>query len=90
MAHLRTRYEITAHRDGTTYLVGYVGRKSRSGLVAAMQHVGQKMIHRLGITDAPYRFAYKPHIHYVMDGWTIGFTGRTHRDAVFSGEHERV
>ena len=47
-----TRYEITArHPDGRTYLVGYTPRKSRRGLLSAMQNVGGPMIEKLDIGE---------------------------------------
>lgn len=78
-----TRYEIVAtHQDGRAYLIGYTPRLSRQGLLTAMQKHGPAIIAKLaiGATDQ-MDFATKPRVHAKCAGWTIGFTGRTQRDA---------
>ncbi len=85
----RTTYEITATKDGEpSILIGYSPRLSRIGLLRAMQHVGARMIERLAIGDSDETAWHtKPHVHCTFtNGWTVGFTGRTHRDAIMSEE----
>ena len=87
-----TRYEITAHHpDGRTYLVGYTPRKSRRGLLSAMQNVGGPMIEKLDIgEDDEISFATKPAPRALTGEWIIAFTGRTQLDARSEGEHEFI
>ena len=85
-----TRYEITACKDDVTYLIGYTPRISRMGLLTVMQSHGPAIIEKLGIgNNDAISFACKPRIHAKMDGWTIGFTGRTQREAQYL-EHEYI
>ena|ERR1044072_9784657 len=82
-----TRYEIVAERDSDRLLIGYTPRKSRHGLLAAMQHVGQAIIERLNVGENDeITWQTKPYIHAITSGWRIGFSGRTERDAILSGE----
>ena len=82
MAHYRTKYEITAERDGRTFLIAYSGQVSRAGLLKAMQHRADAVIARLEIgADAEMTFACQPRVHATVCGWKIGFTGRTQIDA---------
>ena len=84
-----TRHEITArHPDGRTYLVGYTPRKSRRGLLSAMQNVGGPMIEKLDIgEDDEITWATQPTPRAFTGDWTIAFTGRTQRDARMESEH---
>ena len=83
MAYRRTAYEITATKQGQpVYLVAYAQRLSRAGLLKAMQNRGEAIIARLGIgANDQITFHCQPRAHCVMDGWTIGFTGRTMLEA---------
>lgn len=85
MAWYRTAYEITAVKGSQTYLIAYAQRLSRAGLLKAMQARGETIITKLGIgRDDTITFHCQPRVHAVMDGWTIGFTGRTMKEAVRS------
>lgn len=83
-----TRYEITAtHEDGRKFLVGYTIHKSRSGLLATMRKRPDQLATALGLGDSePWTFKTKPLPRATVAGWTIGFTGRTERDAIIEGE----
>ena len=84
-----TRYEIAAtHPDGRKWLIGYTPRKSRIGLLLAMQKHGQAIIDRLAIRDDLTfgEFVAQPLPHVMCDAWRIGFTGRTQLYAKRAGE----
>jgi hypothetical protein len=83
-----TRYEITATREGCdTLLIGYTPRVSRIGLLHVMQRQHVELIARLGIgDDDEIAWHTRPRVHATTSGWSIGFTGRTQRDAILSGE----
>ena len=83
MTYRRTAYEITATKPGQpVYLVAYAQRLSRAGLLKAMQNHGPAIIAKLGIgANDQITFHCQPRVHCVMDGWTIGFTGRTMLEA---------
>jgi hypothetical protein len=83
-----TRYEITArHPDGRAFLVCYTPRVSRPGLLKAIQHVGRHILEKLTVGENDVMTWHtKPHVHCRTSGWEIGFTGRTQRDAIMSGE----
>ena len=86
----RTAYEITAVRGDRTYLIAYAQRLSRAGLLKAMQKRGAAIINRLCIgTNDQITFSCQPRVHAVMDGWVIGFTGRTMLEARNS-EHQYI
>ena len=83
-----TRYEIVAeHAEGKRYLVGYTARKSRYGLLRAMQNVGNALIEQCQIGESDkISWHTRPHPHCFTSGWCIGFTGRTQRDTILTGE----
>jgi hypothetical protein len=83
-----TRYEITArHPDGRTFLVCYTPRVSRTGLQLAMQNVGDRLVAALPVGENDeMTWHTQPRAHCKTSGWEIGFTGRTQRDAIMSGE----
>ena len=82
MAHYRTAYEVTAAKGDQVCLVAYTKQVSRSGLLKAMQRIGPQIIAKLAIgQNDQISFACQPRVHAVMDGWTIGFTGRTALEA---------
>lgn len=83
-----TRYEIAATAaDGRRFLVGYTPRKSRQGLLIAMQNVGPELVAALGIgEDDEMRFVTKPRIHCAIGAdVVVGFTGRTENDTRSEG-----
>ena len=89
-----TRYEITAsHPGGSCFLVAYTPRLSRHGLLAAMRGRGDAIVARcLSATpdDDTITWSTKPRPNATMNGWTIGFTGRTQRDCRTNGEHPDI
>ena len=88
-----TRYEITArHPDGRCYLVAYSAQKSRMGLLKAMQGRGDQIVDICSITDDhEIKFATKPRVHAIVNGWIIGFTGRTQREvSTLKNEHPYI
>lgn len=78
-----TRYEITAtHPALPPVVIGFTARKSRYGLLGIMQARGDELIAlcNVGAEDGIV-FSCRPKIHARVNGWTIGFSGRTERDA---------
>ena len=83
-----TRYEITAiHPDGRAFLIAYTPRLTRPGLINAIWIRSADVVARLGVAaDVRLDVHLRPRIHATMDGWTIGFTGRTQHEAKMAGE----
>lgn len=82
MAYYRTAYEILATRNEQVFLVGYARQVSRAGLLKAMQRRGPELLATLAIgKDDKITFSCRPRVHAIMDGWTIGFTGRTEKES---------
>lgn len=79
-----TKYEVTVSNDRETYLVGYTARKSRRGLVDAIQRRGQDMLAVLALSDdARFEFTKTSQIEARLgDWWVVRFTGRTQKDAL--------
>lgn len=90
MAYYRTAYEIAATVKGeeSKVLIGYTSRKSRFGLLKVMQNHGEKIIARYNITDAEQVTFRASPLPYAIFGErvSIGFTGRTQKDAKQAGE----
>ena len=83
-----TKYEVTAtHTDGSSVLIGYTARLSRPGLLALMRHRGPAVVAHLRIGDKDQiSFTTKPRPAAKVNAWTVGFTGRTKREAKQIGE----
>ena len=82
MAYYRTAYEILATKGEQVFLVAYARQVSRAGLLKAMQRRGPELLAKLAIGENDeIKFSCKPRVHATMDGWTIGFTGRTELEA---------
>lgn len=84
-----TRYEVTATKPGQpTYLIGYSPRISRRGLADMIQDRGPWIVVILDISpDTLIGIEMRPRIHATVSGWTIGYTGRTQREARQQGAH---
>ncbi len=79
---MTTRYEVQATKEGVSYAIGYTPRVSRIGLLKLMQSFGAEIIKACEITNQHEMvFATKPRVHATVNGWVIGFTGRTQREA---------
>lgn len=83
-----TRYEIEArHPDGTRFYIGETARLSRIGLLKVMQAQGDAIVAALAIgEDDQIAFGAKPKAYATTsNGWWVGFTGRTSKDAATEG-----
>ena len=80
-----TRYEVVAsHNDGRRLLMGYTKRKSRDGIASLVASKGPENMQRMGLLSE--RMFNAPAGALMVEGWTIGFTGRTQREAIQFGE----
>lgn len=80
--YMPTMWEITLSKGDACYLLAYTGRKSRSGMIAAMRHRAE---HVARITGAESFTFDKPFTHISLDnGWKVAFSGRTQREAQHS------
>ena len=86
-----TKYEIALKllSDGREFRVCYSGRKSRSGLLSAVQAAGPDILRVTSMPDDA-RMEWKDGAMKLGTVATIRFTGRTQRDAICSGELPRV
>ena len=88
-----TAYEVCLwHPDGRRYLIGYVGRRNRLGIVKALQRVGERVLAITNMSEDD-RFAFDKggkQAQLTATGWRFGITGRTERDAISQGECERL
>jgi hypothetical protein len=85
-----TRYEaVMILADGRTYRIGYLGRKSRSGLLACIRTRGPRI---LAVVDMPDDavMTWKAGAMHLGEGTVIKFSGRTQRDAICNGELARL
>lgn len=81
-----TRYEITARRNGCSVLIGYTPRRSKPGLLAALQKHGPALVAFLRLGDDDQITFHDSPPHAVVSGWRLGFTGRTQASARQEGE----
>lgn len=86
IARRGTRYEVVAtHSDGRTVAVGFLLRRSRSGLLRLMRSRADHLIGALGIGESDMMtFADSRADHPVakVAGWRIALSGRTQREAI--------
>lgn len=81
----RTRYEMVAERDGTRRLLGYTTRPSVDCLYSEI--VAARLALLDGAESATVEKSDKGRgTSYTVNGWTIGYSGRTEREAVQVGE----
>ena len=81
-----TRYEaVVIRQDGEKRLVAYSGRKSRAGLLSAVQQRGQAVIAFLGLSDSD-QMTWRNGEFALGTGHAIRWSGRTQRDAIMQGE----
>lgn len=89
-----TCYEVTAkHPDGREYLVGYLHRTTKHGLLELLRKRGQRIVTGLGLgDDAMISFSESVSRRPValIGDWRIGLTGRTERDCISSGERRTL
>lgn len=81
-----TRYEITARRNGHSVLIGYTPRRSKPGLLAALQKHGPALVAFLGVGDDDRITFHGSPAHAMVGEWRLGFTGRTQARAKQEGE----
>ena len=86
LRHQPTRYEIVLTlADGRRMLVGYTPRKSRDGMLGAVQRVGRAILsHMPDLTDE-HRMTWKRGGFDMGNGARVAWSGRTQRDALQHG-----
>jgi hypothetical protein len=91
--NVATRYEIAAvGPEGQRVILAYTARTSQSCLVEAIVASRAGLVELLGASDAFGRPAEITHFSklgtrhqaHTDNGWTIGFTGRTEREAFYA------
>jgi hypothetical protein len=86
----RTRYEVEAVSTADPsqkYLVGYTSQKSRYGLLSACRRVGPELIAALRLSETAELVPSKRAADgFALGSWQVRFSGRTQRDAIWSGE----
>lgn len=86
-----TRYEITLSDGARTFLVGYTSRKSRQGLLGTLQAHGEAIVAlACPIGNEQITFGRNINAGATIGPWQAKFTGRTERDAIMTGELQRV
>ncbi len=80
MALRPTRYEVELTVGSTRKIVGYTARKTREALLRYVQTHRDEIIQYIGDPDSAYITARRERID-INEGVSIGFTGRTERDA---------
>ena len=82
-----TRYEVGAtHDNGKRVMMGFLARKSSKALAEFMAAKAANIRSIIGSpTDCAERKGDLPSIRFDT-GWTVGFTGRTQRDANMAQE----
>jgi len=86
--HYATRYEVKLTLpDGRAMLVCYTPRKSRAGLLGALQSRGEAILaHMPGLPDDARLTYDKAQGFGLGNGARVAFSGRTQRDAIMAGE----
>jgi len=86
--HYATRYEVALScSDGRRMLVCYTPRKSRAGLLDAIQSRGRTILAHLPDLPDDARTTYAAATGFSLgDGARVHFTGRTQRDSICNGE----
>ena len=87
LQHFATRYEVVLTlADGVKLLVGYTPRRTRAGLVAAVQFQSGAILARMpGLTDEASMTATRAAVDF-GNGARAAFSGRTQREAICAGE----
>lgn len=83
-----TRYEVAATHlaSGHGLSVGFTRQVSRSGLLRVLQSRGPELVGLLGLTDDSVFKLERVHGRWTwnVNGWRVGFTGRTELDCARS------
>ncbi len=81
--HFKTRYEVAIQRpDGHRWLLGYTAQVSKIGVVKIARTIGDTIIRLTSFReDQNWKWSSKPRTHFEINGWTVGFTGRTENEA---------
>lgn len=84
-----TRYELIAERGDKRILIAYCMRTGRRSILEACRKHGQKLCDVLGMDNNQLLMFYKPaklgaHIGPAENPWSIRFSGRTQREAIYS------
>jgi len=79
-----TKYEIVAALNGTTRLVQYTARHSRSALIASVRQRGEQLVKFCNAEEFQIGKRAADGVH--IGNWHIGFSGRTKREAISEGE----
>lgn len=81
-----TKYEIVIEiADGRKLRVAYSGRKSKTGILSAVQKIGPQIVALTSMPDDA-RMEWSKGAMKLGNVATIKFSGRTQRDAIMSGE----
>ncbi len=82
-----TRYELAVVKGDCKYLISYVIRRSRPGMMDAIRKYGQQVIDVCGI-DQSQIMGWVPsrHVFEIGNGWELRLTGRTQREAIMDDE----
>lgn len=82
-----TRYEIVARNGDESFTIGFTRGTSRAALLAAMRRRADEIIQRCGVGEddqMTFGFDHRGSTSFayaLTNGWKIGFSGRTERDA---------
>ena len=81
----RTAYELVlSHPDGRCILLGYSASRSRGSLLSLLRRYGERVLRETGQDEII--FARRSRDGATSGEWAIRWTGRTHREAICSGE----
>ena len=86
--HYATRYEVALSlSDGRKLLVCYTPRKSRAGLLSAIQQRGKAILAQMPDLSDDARMTYAAATGFDLgNGSRVHFSGRTQRDAICNNE----
>jgi hypothetical protein len=88
----QTRYEVAlTGPNGERFAVAYTARYSRSGLLAVVVRHADEIAGAAGTRDV--LDVIRVHTRWtvrIAGGWTVGFSGRTEREAYYSLDMENL
>lgn len=88
-----TRYEVIAEYAGGSWLVGYTARTGKGGLMAVVRRNDCELIERLEVGEESTCSVSGGRLGARLDmshGAVVRFSGRTQREAIISGELDRI
>ena len=88
LKNYKTRYEVTAKCDETTLFIGYTAKHSRLGVLSCFRGRAsrdQALLDAMQVNGSDRLFD-APNLALRVNAWTVGFTGRTQREAITEGE----